>query len=139
MSTRSGHASITPTGTTTSRPARLRFKQLTRALCSMRRPRHEPTRTDAKEARGMTTFRALFAALMVVASFGLAVAKLPPPPPMDDAAKAAAEEKKATDAAAAEAGKQLQARTEDRVAARYIAEQKAKGIVVTPQMGATAS
>src|SRR5450755_4480677 len=127
MSTRSGHASITPTGTTTSRPARLRFKQLTRALCSMRRPRHEPTRTDAKEARGMTTFRALFAALMVVASFGLAVAKLPPPPPMDDAA------------AAAEAGKQLQARTEDRVAARYIAEQKAKGIVVTPQMGATAS
>jgi hypothetical protein len=87
----------------------------------------------------MTTFRALFAALMVVASFGLAIAKLPPPPPMDDAAKAAAEQKKATDAAAAEAGKQLQARTEDRVAARYIADQKAKGIVVTPQMGPTAS
>jgi hypothetical protein len=86
----------------------------------------------------MTTFRALFAALMVVASFGLAIAKLPAPPPMDDAAKAAAEQKKATDAAA-EAAKQLQARTEDRVAARYIADQKAKGIVVTPQMGATAS
>jgi len=83
----------------------------------------------------MTTFRALFAALTVVASFGFALAKLPPPPPMDDAAKAAAEEKKAKDAAAAEAAKQLQARTEDRIAARYIAEQKAKGIVVTPQMG----
>ena len=83
----------------------------------------------------MTTFRALFAALMVVASFGLALAKLPPPPPMDDAAKAAAEEKKAKDAAATEAAKQIQARAEDRVAARYIAEQKAKGVVVTPQMG----
>jgi hypothetical protein len=96
-------------------------------------------RTDAKEAGGMTTFRALFAALMVVASFGLAIAKLPPPPPMDAAAKTAADEKNAKDAAAAEATKQLQARTEDRVAARYIAEQRAKGVAVTPQMGATAS
>jgi hypothetical protein len=95
-------------------------------------------RTDGKEASGMTTFRPLFAALMVIASFGLALAKLPPPPPMDDAAKAAAEEKKAKDAAAAEAAKQLQARIEDRVAARYIAEQKAKGIIVTPPMGPTA-
>jgi hypothetical protein len=85
----------------------------------------------------VTTFRALFAALMVVATFGLALAKLPPPPPMDDAAKAAAEAKKSADAAAAEAGKQLQARTEDRVAARYIAEQRAKGVIVTPQMGPT--
>jgi hypothetical protein len=86
----------------------------------------------------MTTFRALFAALMVVATFGLALAKLPPPPPMDDAAKAAAEQKKAKDAATAEATKQLQARAEDRVAARYIADQRAKGVVVTPQMGPTA-
>ena len=86
----------------------------------------------------MTTFRALVAALMVVASFGLALAKLPPAPPMDDAAKAAAEEKKAKDAAAAEATKQLQARAEDRVAARYIADQRAKGVTVTPQMGPTA-
>src|SRR4030088_348634 len=95
-------------------------------------------KTDAKEPRGMTTFRALFAALMVVASFGLAIAKLPPPPPMDDAAKAAAEQKKAKDAAAAEATKQVQARIEDRVAARYIAEHKAKRITVTPQLGPTA-
>src|ERR1700682_2836920 len=95
---------------------------------------HKPDETDAKEQRGMTTFRALFAALMVVASFGLALAKLPPPP-MDDAAKAAAEEKKAKDAAAAEAAKQLPTRIEDRVAARYIAEKREKGIIVTPQLG----
>ena len=86
-----------------------------------------------------TTARALLAALIVVASFGLALAKLPPPPPMDDAAKAAAEQKKAKDAGAAEAAKQVQARAEDRVAARYFAEQKAKGIIVTPQMGSSAS
>ena len=49
--------------------------------------------------------------------------------------KAAAEEKKAKDAAAAEAAKAQQAKAEDRVAARYIAEQKAKGNAVTPQMG----
>jgi hypothetical protein len=96
-------------------------------------------KTNAKESGGMTTFRALFAALMVVASFGLAIAKLPPPPPMDDAAKAAAEEKKAKDAVAAETAKQQQARAEDRVAAHYIADQKAKGIIVTPQMGPTAT
>jgi hypothetical protein len=82
----------------------------------------------------MTTLRALFAAGMVVATFGIAVAKLPPAPPMDDAAKAAAEEKKAKAAAAsAESAAQL-AKIQDRVAARYIAEQKAKGSVVTPQM-----
>jgi hypothetical protein len=87
----------------------------------------------------MTTFRALFAALVVVATFGLALAKLPAPPPMDDAAKAAAEQKKAKDAADANAGKLTQAKVEDRVAAKYIADQKAKGITVTPQMGPTAA
>ena len=81
--------------------------------------------------------RALIAAGLVVGTFSWAVAKLPPPPPLDDNAKAAAEEKKAKDAAAAEAAKVAQARAEDRVAARYIAEQKAKGKVVTPQMGPT--
>jgi hypothetical protein len=86
-----------------------------------------------------TTLRALVAAGLVIATFGLAIGKLPPPPPMDDAAKAAAEEKKAKDATAAELAKQQQARAEDRVAARYIAEQKAKGVAVTPQMGPTAT
>ena len=60
-------------------------------------------------------------------------------PPMDDKAKAAAEEKKAKDAATAEAVKLQQARAEDRVAAHYIAEQKAHGKTVTPQMGPTAA
>ena len=87
----------------------------------------------------MTTLRALIAAFLVVATFGLSVAKLPPPAPMDVNGKAAAEEKKAKDAAAAEAAKAAQARAEDRVAARYIAEQKAKGKTVTPQIGATAA
>jgi hypothetical protein len=83
----------------------------------------------------MTTLRALAGALLVMGAFGIAIAKLPAPPPMTDAQKAAAEEKKAKDGAAAEAAKQQQARAEDRVASRYIAEQKAKGVTVTPQMG----
>jgi hypothetical protein len=86
----------------------------------------------------MTTLRALIAAGLVVGTFGLAVAKLPPAPPLTDAQKAAAEEKKAKDASAAEAAKAAQARAEDRVAARYLADMKAKGKVVTPQMGPTA-
>src|SRR5450631_3032750 len=85
----------------------------------------------------ITTLRALLAAALVIIGFGLAVAKLPPAPPMDDKAKAAADEKKTKDAAAAEAGKQQQGRAEDRVASRYIAEQKALGKTVTPQMEPT--
>jgi hypothetical protein len=87
----------------------------------------------------MTTLRALVAAGLVVATFGLAVAKLPPPPPLTDAQKAAAEEKKAKDAAAAEAAKAAQARAEDRVAARYFADMKAQGKqVAASQMPAAA-
>ena len=85
----------------------------------------------------MTTLRALIAAGLVVGMFGLAVGKLPTPP-MDEKAKAAAEEKKAKDAATAESVKQQQARAEDRVAARYIAGQKALGKSIVPQMGPTA-
>lgn len=87
----------------------------------------------------MTTIRALIGATLVVACFGVAVAKLPAPPPLTDAQKAAAEEKKAKDAATAEANKQLLVRTEDRVAARYSADMKAKGkSVAPPQMPAGA-
>jgi hypothetical protein len=75
----------------------------------------------------MKTIRALAAAGLVVATFGLALAKLPAPPPMDDAQKAAAEAAKAKAAAAAETAKQQQAAAEDRVAARYFQEMKAKG------------
>jgi hypothetical protein len=87
----------------------------------------------------MTTLRALLAAALVIGVFGWAMAKLPPPPPMDEKAKAAAEEKKAKDAAAAEAAKAQQTKAEDRVVARYMAEQKAKGKTVTPQMGSTSA
>ena len=85
----------------------------------------------------MTTLRALIAAGLIVGTFGWSVAKLPPPPPMDEKAKAAAEEKKAKDAATAEAEKAALARAQDRVAAHYMAEQKTKGKMVTPQMGPT--
>ena len=86
-----------------------------------------------------TSFRALASAVLVLALFGVALAKLPPPPPLTDEQKAAAEAKKAKDAATAEATKQAQARAEDRVVQRYIAEQKAKGVTVTPQMGPSAA
>jgi hypothetical protein len=82
-----------------------------------------------------TTLRALSSAILVVALFGVAVAKLPAPPPQTEEQKTA---KKAKDDAAAAKAKQDQARAEDRVAARYIAEQKAKGVTVTPQLGPTA-
>ena len=81
-----------------------------------------------------TTFRALIAAGVVVASFGLAVAKLPPP---DDAAKAAAAAKKDKDAEVAQKDAADLAKAQDRVAAKYTAEERAKGKTVTPQMGAT--
>ncbi|HET9338309.1 MAG TPA: formate dehydrogenase [Casimicrobiaceae bacterium] len=88
----------------------------------------------------MTTIRGLLGAALVLACFGAAVAKLPPPPPLTDEQKAAAEEKKAKDAAAAEAGKVAQARAEDRTAARYFAEMKAKGKAVPPpQLAATST
>jgi hypothetical protein len=84
----------------------------------------------------MKNVRALVAAGLVVATFGVAVAKLPPPPPLTEAQKQAAEEKKAKDAVAAEAAKAAQARAEDRAVARYQAELKAAGKPVpTPQMG----
>jgi hypothetical protein len=86
-----------------------------------------------------TTLRALIAAALVVGMFGWAVAKLPPPPPMDEKAKAAAEEKKAKDAAAAAADAAALTRAQDRAAANYIAAERAKGVIVKPQMGPTPS
>src|SRR3954470_10572481 len=80
----------------------------------------------------MRPMHAVLAAGLIIATFGASLAKLPAPPPLDEKGKAAAEEKKAKDAAAAEATKQAQAKAEDRVAARYIAEQKAKGNIIHP-------
>lgn len=77
-----------------------------------------------------TTLRALVGAALVIAAFSVAVAKLPPPPPLTDAQKA---EKAAKDKASADTEKAQLSKAEDRVAARYIAEQKAKGVMVNPQ------
>ena len=80
-----------------------------------------------------TTFRALIAAGVVVASFGLAVAKLPP---LTDDQKAAAAAKKEKDAEVAQKDAADLGRAQDRVAAKYIADQRAKGKTVTPQIAA---
>jgi hypothetical protein len=80
-----------------------------------------------------TTLRALIAAGVVIASFGLAVAKLPP---LTDEQKAAAAAKKEKDAVGAEKEKAALAAVQDKVVAKYVAEQKAKGKTVTPQTGA---
>jgi len=76
--------------------------------------------------------RILLAGLALALSTAVA-AKLPPSPPVDpEKAAAAAEAKTKSDAAV----KVQQAAAEDRVAARYIKEQKAKGKDVKPQMAA---
>lgn len=79
----------------------------------------------------MTTVRALIAAISVLALFGVAVAKLPPAPPLTEEQKA---EKAAKDKATADTAKAQLTRAEDRAVANYIANQKAKGIAVNPQM-----
>ena len=83
-----------------------------------------------------TTFRALIAAGVVLASFGLAVAKLPP---LTDEQKAAAAAKKEKDAEVAQKDAADLAKAQDRAVAKYTAEQRAKGKTVTPQMGPTAA
>ena len=71
------------------------------------------------------------AALAFALSAGLAYAKIPAPP-MDDAAKAKADEAKVKAADAAKKDAEVLAKAQDRVAARYIKEQKAKGVTVKP-------
>jgi hypothetical protein len=87
--------------------------------------------TTGMSTRGgaTTTLRALLTAAMVIGSFGLAIARLPP---LNDQQKAAAEEKKDKDAAAAKADAEALSRAQDRVASKYIAEQKPKDVTVTP-------
>lgn len=77
--------------------------------------------------------------LLVAAAFGLSngvgVAKMPAPTPE---AQAKADETKAKAAAEAELEKARLAKAQDRVAARYIEQQKAKGITVKPTPVTTA-
>ena len=90
-----------------------------------------------------TTIRALIGAALVVAAFGVAVAKLPPAPPLTDQQKA---EKAAKDKATADAEKAALAKAEDKAVANYAANEKAKGKTVnapspagTPTSGADKS
>jgi lysylphosphatidylglycerol synthetase-like protein (DUF2156 family) len=71
-----------------------------------------------------TTIRALVGAALVLAAFGIAVAKLPPAPPMTDQQKA---EKAAKDKATADTAKAELARAEDKAIANYVANAKAEG------------
>lgn len=73
---------------------------------------------------------ALLSMTLIGVTLGVA-AKLPPASPLDPIK---AEEKKAKDAAMAAAGAMQQAKAEDKVAAHYITQQRAKGKAVTPQM-----
>ena len=79
-----------------------------------------------------TTIRALLGAALVVAVFGVAVAKLPPAPPMTEEQKA---EKTAKDKAAADKAKADLTRAEDKAVANYQANQKAKGAPASAQAG----
>ena len=85
-----------------------------------------------------TTIRALIGAALVVAAFGVAVAKLPPAPPLTDQQKA---EKAAKDKATADAEKAALAKAEDKAVANYVANEKAKGktVNVPAPAGASAS
>ncbi len=83
-----------------------------------------------------TLLKGLAPALLVAVTLGVAMAKLPPAAPMDPAK---AEEKKAKDAATTAAVAAQQAKAEDRAAARYVMDQKAKGKAVTPQMASNAA
>jgi hypothetical protein len=67
--------------------------------------------------------------VLAIFASGLAYAKLPPP---TEAQKMAAEQKKEQAAAAAKKEAETLAKVEDRIAANYIKEMKAKGITVNP-------
>jgi len=88
----------------------------------------------------MKTLRALAIAALTLATFSVAVAKLPPPAPLTDAQKVAADEKKAKDAAAATLANQQLEKSMDRAAANYFADMKAKGKAAPPaQLGPMAA
>ena len=74
-------------------------------------------------------FKALVLAAFCAASTGLVFAKLPPP---TDEQKAKAEEAKVKAAEVAKKDAELLGKAQDRVAARYIQQQKAKGVTVKP-------
>ncbi len=139
-STKRGPGNITNTGTTKSSRGSFPTQTCRAPRGNSRRDAgHRSNDMNQKQMGGgsatMKTIRAILAATFVVASFGVAVAKLPPAAPLTDAQKA---EAKAKADAAADLAKQQQAKAEDRVAAQYFANMKAQGKVVPPPQMAAA-
>ncbi len=79
------------------------------------------------------TPRSIALAVGLAVASSVAVAKLPAPT-LTDAQKAAAAEAAAKTAYAGKVGAYQQCESENRVAAKYIAAEKAKGKAVTPQL-----
>ncbi len=79
------------------------------------------------------TPRSIALAVALAVASGVALAKLPAPT-LTDAQKAAAAEAAAKTAYAGKVGAYQQCESENRVAAKYIAAEKAKGKTVTPQL-----
>jgi hypothetical protein len=79
------------------------------------------------------TPRSIAVAVALAVASGVALAKLPAPT-LTDAQKAAADEAAAKTAHAGKVGAYQQCEAENRVAAKYLAAEKAKGKAVTPQL-----
>ena len=73
--------------------------------------------------------KALLIAALCLYTTGAVLAKLPPP---SEEQKAKAEEAKAKAGEAAKQDAELLGKSQDRVASRYIQQQKAKGVTVKP-------
>lgn len=86
----------------------------------------------------MKTNRAMILAVFCCAIAGSVLAKLPAPQ-LTDEQKAKAEESKAKAAEAAKKEGEALTKSQDRVADRYIKEQKAKGVTVKPTPIASAT
>lgn len=79
----------------------------------------------------MNSKKALVIAALCLISTGAVYAKLPVQP-MTDEQKAKADEAKAKAAEGAKKDAELLAKSQDRVASRYIQQQKTKGVTVKP-------
>jgi hypothetical protein len=77
----------------------------------------------------MQSKKAIVIAALCLFTTGAVLAKLPP---LNDEQKAKAEDAKGKAAEAAKKDAELLTKSQDRVADRYIKEQKAKGVVVKP-------
>ena len=86
----------------------------------------------------MISRKALLIAALCLSVTGTVYGKLPVPQ-MTDEQKAKADEAKAKAAEAAKKDAELLAKSQDRVATRYIQQQKAKGVTVKPTPIVTAA